>query len=102
MTDLFYGPDIDGRTEKYRVARETKAKSICITSCSCRLDCLENALVLDEQQGVWGGMSESERYKFREHLRREGYDSIPEGDEFWAALHSFYRAMERDMEQRYA
>lgn len=95
LWDLFFGPDLDGRQEKGRSEREDKARRICLDDCKCRMDCLENALVLGEEHGVWGGMSESERKKFREHLRAEGYTVIPQGDEFWAALNSFYREQER-------
>lgn len=102
LTELFYGPDVDGRKERYRVAREQKAKTICL-ECSCRLHCLENALVLGEEQGVWGGMGEAERHRFRRHLNAEGYSDgeVPEGLEFWAALTAFYRAEELLMWSKY-
>lgn len=93
---------MDGRKERYRAAREAKAKNICL-DCDCRMDCLENALVLGEEQGVWGGMGEAERHRFRRHLNCEGYDGeVPEGLEFWAALSSFYRSEASLMEERYS
>ena len=104
LTYVFYGPDGDGRKEIHRAAREAKARGICLNHCDVRMLCLERALVLNETEGVWGGMGEAERRGFRNHLIDEGYESgeVPEGLEFWAALNSFYRAMEREMMARFA
>lgn len=94
LTDLFFGPSIDSRSEKYRAAREAHAKEICLDHCEIRLTCLEFAMVLHEEHGVWGGMGESERHRFRTHLDGEGYTggAVPEGAEFWSALYHFYNA----------
>ncbi|HEU5222299.1 MAG TPA: WhiB family transcriptional regulator [Candidatus Lumbricidophila sp.] len=40
------------------------AKRIC-ASCEVRAECLEYALQNDERFGIWGGLSERERRKFR-------------------------------------
>lgn len=105
MTSIFYGPPAiedaweDRESAKDKQTRESHAKDICIEDCAKRMSCLERALVLNESEGVWGGMGESERKRFREHLRTEGYDEgeVPEGDEFWAALNAFYRGEERNL-----
>lgn len=46
-----------------------EAKEIC-AACAVRVECLEYALVIDEEFGVWGGMSERERGHIR-RIRRE-------------------------------
>jgi WhiB family transcriptional regulator, redox-sensing transcriptional regulator len=43
-----------------RESRERRAKEIC-SECSVRMACLQYALQIREPNGVWGGMSESER-----------------------------------------
>lgn len=40
------------------------AKRIC-AECTVKTECLEYALVNDERFGIWGGLSERERRKFR-------------------------------------
>lgn len=92
LSELFYGPDVDGRTDPEREERERVAKAVCGT-CPVRLPCLERALVWGEPLGVWGGMGEGERRAFLRHLRREGYSKgeVPTGSELWAAVLSFYR-----------
>lgn len=94
---LFYGPEDDGRTEADRDIRESEAKSLC-HGCLFRLRCLERALVNREQYGVWGGMGEAERKKFRDHLLAEGYANhdMPHGQELVAAMRSFYRSEGRE------
>lgn len=88
----FFGGEVDGRTETDRVIREAKARRLCF-SCIYRHRCLRRAVMLGEEIGVWGGMGEGERRRFVAHLRSEGYDpsDLPDGDEFLAALASFYR-----------
>ncbi len=41
-------------------AQVESAKAIC-TLCGVREECLEWALVTDQEAGVWGGLSEEER-----------------------------------------
>jgi WhiB family redox-sensing transcriptional regulator len=52
--DLFFEP-----------ALEDDAVTICLTPCPIRLDCLHHALTLPEKYGVWGGLTERQRYKIR-------------------------------------
>jgi WhiB family redox-sensing transcriptional regulator len=40
------------------------AKRIC-AECTVRTECLEYALANDERFGIWGGLSERERRKYR-------------------------------------
>ena len=49
-------PEKDGSTRD--------AKRIC-AECTVRAECLEYALANDERFGIWGGLSERERRKFR-------------------------------------
>ena len=41
-----------------------EAKAIC-ASCEVRAECLEYALENDERFGIWGGMSERERRRYK-------------------------------------
>ncbi|MDN5893869.1 MAG: WhiB family transcriptional regulator [Nocardioides sp.] len=43
------------------------AKQTCL-KCEVRTDCLEYALENDERFGIWGGMSERERRKFKKRV----------------------------------
>ena len=45
------------------------AKEVC-RSCICRDECLEFALVTNQDTGVWGGTSEDERRMIRRRRRR--------------------------------
>lgn len=96
-TELFYGPEDDGRDEEGRAEREDLCKQICWT-CPFRIRCLEEALVNRELWGVWGGQGEGERKRFRAHLLAEGYagGEIPSGRELYAAERSFRREMARE------
>ncbi|MGH3546105.1 MAG: WhiB family transcriptional regulator [Mycobacteriales bacterium] len=42
-----------------------EAKRICV-SCEVRTQCLEYALAHDERFGIWGGLSERERRRFKQ------------------------------------
>jgi WhiB family redox-sensing transcriptional regulator len=55
---LFYAPHAEATSE--RVTRELAAKRVC-AACPVRAACLDHALHADEELGVWGGMTESER-----------------------------------------
>lgn len=90
LTDLFYGPEGDGRSELHRKEREAQCKSICAT-CVFRVPCLERALVYQDEFGVWGGMSEGDRKSFRRHLREEGYNDgeVPKGAELISSLRAW-------------
>ena len=41
-----------------------EAKKVCV-GCEVRAECLEYALAHDERFGIWGGLSERERRKFK-------------------------------------
>lgn len=56
---IFFPPArLERRSEKRR--REAKAKEIC-ASCRVSQNCLEFAVGIREQHGIWGGMTEKER-----------------------------------------
>ena len=51
-------------------AAQNRAKAICV-ACTVRTECLEYALAQDERFGIWGGMSERERRRYKkEHKER--------------------------------
>ncbi|GIU84459.1 MAG: hypothetical protein KatS3mg008_1234 [Acidimicrobiales bacterium] len=56
---VFFPPSHFERKEEKR-EREARAKAICAT-CSVREECLEYALSINEQHGIWGGLTEAER-----------------------------------------
>lgn len=47
-----------------------EAKSVC-DRCNVRLACLENALIVREKDGVWGGATEKERRRIIRQRRRQ-------------------------------
>ena len=55
---FFPPPRLERRSEKR--AREARAKEIC-TTCAVQSSCLDYALSIREQHGVWGGLTENER-----------------------------------------
>jgi WhiB family redox-sensing transcriptional regulator len=58
-SEVFYPPtSFERRDEK--AAREARAKEICRT-CPVKSPCLEYALKIRENHGIWGGLSEAER-----------------------------------------
>ncbi|GAF47168.1 MULTISPECIES: WhiB family transcriptional regulator [Rhodococcus] len=56
--DIFFSPEVEGRTARLR--REKTAKRIC-TECPVHRECRQHALTAREAYGVWGGTSEAER-----------------------------------------
>ncbi len=46
------------------------AKQVCF-DCACRADCLEFALVTNQDTGIWGGLSEEERRVIRRQRRAQ-------------------------------
>lgn len=81
MTDLFYGDEPDLRDEVGREEREEVAKTVCKEECVFRFSCLQYALLNNQSQGVWGGMSPGDRRNFKVWLRRQGYRELPSGAE---------------------
>ena len=64
---VFFAPDSERIREREK--RETAAKRVC-DDCPVRRQCLEHALALPEQFGIWGGLTEVERAE--EARRRRG------------------------------
>jgi len=58
--DLFFPVSSSGRS----MAQEAEAKAIC-AGCRVRRECLAFALRTHQAHGVWGGLSEQERYPAR-------------------------------------
>lgn len=56
---VFFPPAHFERKDE-RLARESRAKSIC-ADCPVKRPCLEYALRIREPHGIWGGLSEVER-----------------------------------------
>lgn len=63
----FFAPDSERIREREK--REAAAKRVC-EQCPVRAACLEHALAVPEQFGIWGGMTEVERQE--EARRRRG------------------------------
>jgi WhiB family redox-sensing transcriptional regulator len=59
---VFFPPDSFERKEQ-KEYREARAKAIC-AQCSVREPCLEMAIRIREQHGIWGGLNEVERKAF--------------------------------------
>jgi WhiB family transcriptional regulator, redox-sensing transcriptional regulator len=74
-TGLFFAPnELEDRGAKK--VREAQAKAIC-AGCSVRSDCLEYAIRIREQHGVWGGLNELERrLLIRERERTRDIHSV--------------------------
>ena len=59
QAEVFFPPVASERRDE-KAAREERAKAIC-GGCPVRKPCLEFALEIREQHGIWGGLNESER-----------------------------------------
>lgn len=57
---LFYRDVVFAEDAVAQHEREDRAKTIC-AACPVRAECLEYALRVDEQLGVWGGRTAAER-----------------------------------------
>jgi WhiB family redox-sensing transcriptional regulator len=65
----FFAPNyFERRAEKN--AREAVAKAICVR-CPVRAECLEYALAVRENHGIWGGLNEMERRALLRQRARE-------------------------------
>ena len=67
---VFFNDDMLRGLEKQ--ARESAAKKIC-TACPVKTECLEHALAVPENFGVWGGLTQEERMvivKFKRSIDR--------------------------------
>jgi WhiB family transcriptional regulator, redox-sensing transcriptional regulator len=70
-SSLFFAPNYFEKREE-KLAREARAKAFC-DRCPVRTDCLEYALDIRENHGVWGGLNELERRAvLRQRERRAG------------------------------
>jgi WhiB family redox-sensing transcriptional regulator len=56
---FFFHPD--GERGPARASRERRAKAVC-ESCPVMEPCRRHALAAGEPYGIWGGLSESERF----------------------------------------
>lgn len=56
---VFFPPSHFERKEE-KLERERRAKAIC-QMCHVQSSCLEYAVGIREQHGIWGGLNESER-----------------------------------------
>jgi WhiB family redox-sensing transcriptional regulator len=66
-TELFFPPNhFELKADK--LEREHRAKQVC-GGCAVRLACLDYALSIHEQHGVWGGLNEQERKQLRPKRR---------------------------------
>lgn len=59
---LFYPPVGARESKQDKLVREAKAKDVCRT-CPIKQRCLEDALDRDENEGIWGGLTKTERRK---------------------------------------
>lgn len=62
-------PPVDSERRDARRRREAAAKAIC-ERCPVRRPCLDFAIAIREQHGIWGGLNEVERKQLLE--RRAG------------------------------
>jgi WhiB family redox-sensing transcriptional regulator len=58
-TEMFFHPD--GERGPRRRNRENTAKAVCAT-CPVMMQCREQSIALQEPYGIWGGLSEDERF----------------------------------------
>ncbi len=56
---VFFPPPVTERKDE-KLERESRAKVIC-GQCSVNDECLDYALRIREQHGIWGGLNEAER-----------------------------------------
>lgn len=54
-----------------------RAKGVCAT-CPVRLECLEWALASRQEEGVWGGLTDTERRRLRRRRRAAARAGLPE------------------------
>ena len=59
-TEMFFHPD--GERGPRRKAREIAAKAVCAT-CPVIAQCRAHAIAVQEPYGIWGGLSEEERFE---------------------------------------
>ena len=65
---MFFHPD--GERGPRRKARENAAKAVCGT-CPVIAACRAQALAVQEPYGIWGGLSEDERFEIIERSQNQ-------------------------------
>ena len=60
----------DGTTTPYAQKKIFEAKQVCI-QCKCISECLLYAIKTNQNSGIWGGRSETERRQIRRDLRNK-------------------------------
>ncbi len=65
-TELFF-PNGEGEGLQSQVEQ---ARRVC-TSCPVRDECLDFALTTRQEDGVWGGLTEEERRRWRRRMQRD-------------------------------
>jgi WhiB family transcriptional regulator, redox-sensing transcriptional regulator len=58
---------IDGERGHAQIRRQRRAKAIC-AQCGVARECLQYSIRHDERFGIWGGLAEHERARFRRDL----------------------------------
>ena len=67
-SNLFYYEDQErGPAKEARIAN---AKAVC-EGCKVKTECLEFALQINEQYGIWGGLTPEERYTLKRRRQRQ-------------------------------
>ena len=80
---VFFNDDMLRGLEKQ--ARENSAKKIC-TACPVKTECLEHALAVPENYGVWGGLTQDERMgivRFKRSIDRAEISGETADDTSW-------------------
>ena len=73
-TDIFFPPENENVTA--RIRRESMAKRIC-SGCPVMMRCRAEAVLTQQDHGVWGGLSETDRLEFKDPHR---FDTIASGE----------------------
>jgi hypothetical protein len=74
-----------------RKSEEARAIAIC-SGCPVRIDCLEHALVLGEDEGVWGGFTEKERIELHRQYQQQ-LSRVPWRDNSRQIFRAWLRAL---------
>ena len=73
-SSIFFSPD--GERGRARARRERQAKELC-RECPVIIDCRTYALSFGEPYGVWGGMTEGERYSLHQYKLKQSFSRSP-------------------------
>lgn len=86
---IFFPSDQDASGRRYTKA--SAAKAVC-AECVVRVECLEYAMESRQPEGVWGGLTRSERVTERERRVRARRQADPEEHAAWLARRRLKRA----------